>query len=317
MEVPVPAAPPAPIVTIGVPAYNADRFLRQALESLLAQDFGDFVVVVSDNASTDRTQEICRDLAAQDHRLRYVRQPVNRGGAANFDAVFRLRHPGSRYFKWAAADDVHEPTYLSAVLEVLRDDPGVVLAHARTDDIDERGLRLREWGDQGLPVDDPDVAVRFAALSQRNYQCFAMFGLMPVAVLAATRLLGYYAESDRVLLAELSLRGRFADVPEVLFHRRQHAARSVRVHPTARARAAWFEPELAARPVFPEWRMGRGFMGAVLRAPLTPADRARCLAQMGRWSVGHAPHLVRNVGRTAIEVASGRTPLRRSRSAAA
>ncbi len=301
----------APVVSIGVPVYNGERFVREALTSLLAQDFGDLEVVVSDNASTDGTEEICRDLARADHRLRYVRHPVNRGGAANFNAAFHLRHPDARYFKWAASDDVHDPAYLSTVLAALRADPGAVLGHCHAGDIDEQGRPLREWGDQGLPVGHDDVAVRFGALARRNYQCFAIFGVVPVPVLAATRLLGYYAESDRVLLAELSLRGRFVEVPQVLFHRRQHDARSVRLYPTARDRVAWFNPDLVGRPVFPEWRLGRGYLGAVARTPLPVADRARCLGQMAAWSVGHAPHLARNVGRTTKDVLGGRTPVRR------
>ena len=297
-------------MSIGVPAYNADRFLAPALESLLAQDEGDLEVVVSDNASTDGTEQLCRDLARQDRRLRYVRQSVNRGGAANFNAVFALRHPGARYFKWAAGDDTHDPRYLGAVLDVLRRDATASVAHSLTDDVDEAGRHLRSWGDQGLPGADPDVSVRFAALSQRNYQCFSIFGLMRVETLASTRGLGYYAESDRVLLTELALRGRFVDVPEELFHRRQHCGRSVRTHPTARDRVGWFNPALVGRPVFPEWRLGQGYVTALRDAPLSRADRLRCLAQMGRWTVVRGPHLIRNLARTGAEVTSGRTTLR-------
>ncbi len=301
-----------PLVSIGVPAYNAERFLTPALESLLGQTMGDLEVVVSDNGSTDGTEDICRDLATHDDRLRYVRHPVNRGGAANFNAVFALRHPGATYFKWAAADDTYDPRYLGAVLELLRDDPTVAVAHSLTDDIGARGEHLRSWGDQGLAADHTDVAVRFAALSQRNYQCFSIFGLMAVQTLAGTRGLGHYSESDRVLLAELSLRGRLADVPQELFHRRQHAGRSVNTHPTARDRIAWFNPDLVGRPVFPEWRLGRGYVGAVLSSPLSARDRARCLAQMGRWTVVRSPHLMRNVARTGADVVGGRTPVRRN-----
>lgn len=299
----------APLVSVGVPVYNAQRFVGAAVESLLAQEEGDLEVVVSDNASTDGTEDVCRALASQDRRVRYVRQPVNRGGAANFNAVAALRHPGALFFKWAAGDDTHDPRYLGAVLDVLRSDPTVALAHSLTDDVDEEGRHLRSWGDQGLPAADPDVAVRFGALSQRNYQCFSIFGLMRAETLAGTRGLGYYAESDRVLLAELSLRGRLVDVPEELFHRRQHPGRSVRTHPTARDRIAWFNPDLVGRAVFPEWRLGQGYLEAVLRADLPAGDRARCLAQMGVWAVVRGPHLLRNVARTSVDVVSGRTPI--------
>ncbi|WP_298459849.1 glycosyltransferase [uncultured Cellulomonas sp.] len=298
-------APGAPLVSIGMPAYNAEAFIVPAIESLLAQTVTDLEVVVSDNGSTDATERLCREIAARDPRLRYVRQPVNRGGAANFAAVFDLRHPDALYFKWAAADDVHEPGYLAAVLDVLRSDPSVAVAHTATDDIDEHGLHLRGWDDQGLRADDPDVAVRFASLSQRNHECFSIFGLVRADLLAATHGLGRYPESDRVLLAELSLRGRLVDVPQVLFHRRQHAGRSVREYPSARSRTAWFNPDLVGRPVFPEWRLGRGYVEAVLSAPLSPADRSRCLAQMVRWGGQHAPHLARNVARTGVDLARG------------
>ncbi len=302
-----------PLISVGVPAYNAEAFIVPALESLLGQRFRDIEVVVSDNCSTDGTERLCRELAARDPRLRYVRQPINRGGAANFNAVFALRHPGSRYFKWAAADDVYDPGYLTAVVDLLQSDPGIAVAHTLTHDIDEAGGFLRAWGDQGLPADHPDVAERFASLSQRNYQCFSIFGLMEAELLAGTRGLGYYAESDRVLLAELSLRGRLVDVPEALFFRRQHAGRSVRTHPSARERVAWFNPALVGRPVFPEWRLGQGYVGAVLAAPLPPGQRARCLARMGRWTVVKGPHLARNVARTVADVVSGRVALVASR----
>jgi glycosyltransferase involved in cell wall biosynthesis len=301
----------APLVTIGVPAYNAEQFIGAALESLLGQTMRDIEVVVSDNASTDGTEKLCRELAARDSRLRYVRQPVNRGGAANFNAVFELRHPGSRYFKWAAADDVYDPRYLEAVLGLLQSDRTVAVAHTATDDIDEEGRFLRTWDDQGLQADHPDVAVRFASLSQHHHECFSIFGLMEAETLAGTRGLGYYPESDRVLLAELALRGRLVDVPEVLFHRRQHAGRSVNAYPSARQRVAWFNPELVGRPVFPEWRLGRGYVGAVLTAPLSVRDRARCLRQMPRWMVLRGPALAANLVRTTVDITRGRAGLRR------
>ncbi|MBO1750673.1 glycosyltransferase family 2 protein [Actinotalea sp. BY-33] len=303
----------APLISIGVPVYNGAAFLVPALESLLAQTVSDLEIVISDNGSTDATEQLCREVAARDPRVLYVRQPTNYGGAANFNAVFALRHPGARYFKWAAADDVHEPGYLAAVLQLLESDPTVSVAHSRTDDVDEHGGHVRAWGDQSLEADHPDVAVRFASLSQRNYQCFSIFGLMRAEVLASTRGLGLYSESDRVLLAELSLRGRLVDVPEVLFHRRQHAGRSVRQYRTARERIAWFNPRLVGRPVFPEWRLGRGYLEAVLRAPLSTVDRTRCMAQMLRWTRLRTPHLVRNVLRSALDLAAGRVAWRGTR----
>src|SRR3954470_9957348 len=79
-----------PLITIGLPCYNSEKYLVQSIESLLSQTYGNFVLIISDNASTDRTEEICRRYAAADARVRYVRNPVNIGMSGNFNRVFAL-----------------------------------------------------------------------------------------------------------------------------------------------------------------------------------------------------------------------------------
>ncbi len=92
-----------PTVNIGMPVYNAENYLQGALDSLLAQDYGDFDLLISDNASTDRTQEICLDYTARDRRVRYQRNGRNIGAADNFNRV--LEPACGKYFMWAAHDD--------------------------------------------------------------------------------------------------------------------------------------------------------------------------------------------------------------------
>ena len=94
-----------PRVSIGMPVFNGDKFIREALDSLLAQTFTDFELIISDNASTDRTEAICREYAERDKRIRYVRQAENLGPAANFRFV--LDEAVGEYFMWAAADDLN------------------------------------------------------------------------------------------------------------------------------------------------------------------------------------------------------------------
>src|SRR3990172_11630910 len=116
---------PRPKVSVGMPVYNAERYLEEALASILAQSFDDFELVISDNASTDRTAEICRAYADKDERIRYFRMRQNYGVIDNFNSVFRLS--GGEYFKWAASDDVCERDYLRKAVDVLDRDPSIVL----------------------------------------------------------------------------------------------------------------------------------------------------------------------------------------------
>lgn len=95
---------PVPAVSIGLPVYNGASYIREALDSLLAQTFADFELIISDNASTDATETICRDYAARDRRMRYYRQTDNRGALANF--LFVLDQAVAPYFMWAAHDDL-------------------------------------------------------------------------------------------------------------------------------------------------------------------------------------------------------------------
>jgi len=111
--------PPVPQVSIGVPVYNGEPFIREALDSLLAQTFTDFELIISDNASTDRTEAICREYAAKDERIRYVRQAEHCGAMANFQFV--LDEAVGEYFMWAAADDIFYEIHLNRMVQLLTD----------------------------------------------------------------------------------------------------------------------------------------------------------------------------------------------------
>lgn len=107
----------APQVSIGMPVYNGAKFIHEALDSLLAQTFTDFELIISDNASTEETEAICREYVAKDARIRYVRQSTNLGASANFQFV--LDEAVGEYFMWAAADDVWLPDYISVCVDSL------------------------------------------------------------------------------------------------------------------------------------------------------------------------------------------------------
>src|SRR3972149_7037346 len=120
----------SPKVSVWMPVYNGERHLRNAVQSILGQTFRDIELIISDNASTDRTEAICREYASKDPRVRYYRNPKNLGAPENINSVFR-RATG-RYFKWAAANDECDPRFMEACVQILDERPNTVLAYPRT-----------------------------------------------------------------------------------------------------------------------------------------------------------------------------------------
>ena len=268
------AAPPrAPLVTIGLPVYNGERFLAQALDSLLSQTFGDFELIVSDNASTDRTAEICEDYAARDGRIRYVRQGSNRGAVWN--ANFVALQARGQYFKWASANDFCDPRMLEQCVAVLRRDPGSVVCHGRTCIVDEDTGERRPFADD-VCATDPRPSQRFKAvfgsLKLNNPIC----GVMRLDVLRRTALVPLYRDGDLVLTMELALHGRIVLLPEILLYRRFGARTwSMRLTPSDLQRFLYARS--GAEPRFPRWRRRVDLIRAVLRAPISGSEKRRTL----------------------------------------
>jgi glycosyltransferase involved in cell wall biosynthesis len=132
----------APSVTIGMPVYNGEKYLRESLESLLQQTFTDFELVISDNASTDGTEALCREFAARDSRIRYVRHVQTSNAQANFNFV--LKEARGQYFMWAASDDLWSSRYIEALRETLENDPNCVTAQGEQQVIDGEGIPMSE-----------------------------------------------------------------------------------------------------------------------------------------------------------------------------
>lgn len=283
-----------PLVSIGLPVRNGARYLREALGSLLGQTYGHLEVIVCDNASTDATERICRELAAADPRLRYHRNDVDIGGAANHNLTFTLAT--GEYFRWAAHDDLVEPDLIEQCVKVLEADPDVVLCHTDFVHIDEDGREIgfvsRAHGASPRPSE------RFAAVMLARDFCEESYGLVRSDVFGATRLQQPYTGSDRTLVAELALRGRFANVDRVLFRKRLHPGNT---YVDWRTRMAWFGERYRGRITLPFWIQLWDGLRAIARVPLTSGERARCHAVMGVWVVTHAGNLAKDL---AVAVAS-------------
>jgi len=129
-----------PRLSIGIPVYNGQEYLPELLESLLIQTFEDFEILICDNASNDRTGDICREFERRDRRVHYTCNERNLGAVANFNRVFEIST--APLFKWAAHDDLYHSDYLSECIRVLDANPDVVLAHSGTAFIDDQGRKL-------------------------------------------------------------------------------------------------------------------------------------------------------------------------------
>lgn len=275
----------APLVSIGLPVYNGEDYLAEALSSILNQTYTHFELIISDNGSTDSTRAICQAYAARDSRIRYFRSEQNRGATWNYNRVFELAR--GEYFKWHAHDDVCAPELLEKSVAVLERDPAAVLSYAKTQVIDENGNAKGEYPDR-LHLAAPEPHQRYRQYHERYHSgghCNPVFGVIRTHVLRATPLIGNYPSSDETLLGELALHGKFIEVPEYLFLRRLHERTSVDVHPSFTERMAWFDPAKADYLPSLGWRwffFGE-YVRAIQRAPLNPYQALRCYLIVGAW----------------------------------
>lgn len=297
----------SPFVSIGFPVRNGESTLVAALESLLSQDFGDFELIISDNASTDGTAAICREYARRDPRIAYSRNPENIGVNPNHDRVFRLSR--GRYFAWTAADVVHLPGMLSRCVAEVRAAVGkVVLAYPQCELVDERGLPAAPIPQSIASADRrPHRRVR-QVVGSIGYVT-QHYGLIESAALRLTRLNGSYPSSDHVLTAELAALGEIREIPEVLLRRRIDVrAGTAAVRHSAKAWRAWLDPaSQSRRSLLPaRERLAVEYARSIWRLPLRPADKASCLfaaesAYYGRLCAPAAERwrlrVVRNWGR--------------------
>lgn len=272
-----------PRLTIGLPVYNGARYLSESLDSLLGQSFTDFEVLISDNASTDETENICRRYMGRDDRIRYVRQERNLGAAPNHNFV--VEHARGEFFKWASHDDLYGRDLMLRCVEALDAHPDAVLSHARVGILEGADL-VPKVLDYGMNTDSPHAPERFRSLLfDTGGQDF--YGVIRTDVLRSTPLHdSYHVIAERPLMAEVCLHGRFYQVPEVLAFRRQHAERAG-VTPTKRAQCAILDPRRANRWRHPLVRMQAeylwAFVTAVRRGPISNSDRTECYRHVARY----------------------------------
>jgi len=301
----------SPRLSVGLPVFNGEKYLDQSLESLLGQSFEDFELIISDNASTDSTPDICRRYGKQDSRIRYIRQPRNIGLSPNHNAV--LQQSRGEYFKWAAADDLYGRDLLKSCVDALNEHPDVVLAHSWEAAIDDVGT-VTQAMDYPLATDSPRAPDRFKAILFGSSGLFEssdpaapglirvdnrgilracdMYGIARTAVMRKVTPLGSYHHSDRITICALALHGRFHMTPDWLYFRRDTSDRTYNKAPKLRDRCEVNDPARKNRLQHPTARLVAeylwAYVDAIQHAPLSAADRRECYRGLTQWMLDRA-----------------------------
>ncbi len=280
-----------PRVAVGMPVYNAGKFLAAAIESILDQTFSDLELIVCDNASTDNSPSICERYALADGRVRFLRNPVNLGANPNYRRVANEAH--SEYFKWASSNDLIDRDYIERCVLRLDGQPDAVAAFGQT-------VLFRDDPLAGVPYDDHlnlDVAnplVRFRRCVEEMGLNNALNGLIRTAALRRTSMLRDYLSSDNVLVAELALAGKIINVSETRFYRRMDPDSATPLQSAIEVRRHHY-PTDRFGSFFQSFQLARGYMSAVLLSGLAPIPRARALAYVARQTYWRLPALAADV----------------------
>lgn len=274
-----------PTISIGLPVYNGEKYLVGTIEQLLAQDYEDFELIIVNNASTDSTDEICRQFARNDSRIRYSVNEANIGASPNWNRAFQLAR--GEFFKWAMHDDDCHPTLLRLCMETFRNSPpSIALVFPKCNIIDGKG-------EVKFTVQEP-VASSSARPHKRlekmlSHICYAnaLWGLIRSSMLRQARPAGSI-EADLVLLVDLSLHGLIVEIPDVLYGLRRYERNATEINHTARALMTWYNPGHAHKMIFlPHWdRVFIEYFKCIQNAPLSLRDRILCivtLVRIGYW----------------------------------
>jgi glycosyltransferase involved in cell wall biosynthesis len=272
-----------PRLSVGLPVYNGGRYLARSLDALLGQSYQDFELIISDNASTDDTADICHEYVRLDQRVRYHRQRHNIGSSPNHNFVVDVAR--GELFKWASYDDLYARDLLAECVAALDRRPECVAAHSWTANIgpDDAILSAPRYA---LATDSADPQERFrSVLFGRGGD--DIYAVVRTNVLRQIGPQDSYHHAEHPVVAALSLYGQFHIVPDWLYFRRDHPQQAERAFASMRSRCANMDPRRADRWRNPAVRLyGEylwGYVTAIHRAPLSSGERIGCYRQLAEW----------------------------------
>lgn len=271
----------SPRLSIGLPVYNGESLLPEAIDALLGQSYKDFELIISDNASTDHTEEICRGYEEQDSRVRYIRQPRNIGMIPNHNFLVGVAR--GEFFKWASYDDLYHRDFLLRCVEALDQHPEAALAHAWCvlTDAARDPVQFFKYPEGTTALRAPD---RFRSMlyDGKGDWTYAVFRS---SILRQTPLHPTYHNGERTLITEFALHGTLYQVPDWMFFRRDHPNR----HQSPREWSAGYDPRRAKQSairLYAEYLWG--YVSVVRRSPLPSAEKRECYGHLARWLASRA-----------------------------
>ena len=280
-----------PKVSIGVPVYNGENYLELAINSLLQQSFKDFEIIISDNASTDKTQEICQIFQSQDPRIRYYRNSANLGAAYNYKKVFQLAR--GKFFKWMAHDDMCSSNYLEECIKVLESEPTIVMCFPRVLLIDKdnnlltmikentyltpKGKIISTNLQRNFASSQPSE--RFSEVLFGTTECYEFFGLSRREIIERTSKHDAYYGSDKVLLCELSLMGKLQEVSNAICYFRLHDQQSQSIK-GSEEKSRWISPELNYGAFMLRFKCAQGYYHSIFAYQISWLERVKCLKML-------------------------------------
>jgi glycosyltransferase involved in cell wall biosynthesis len=262
-------------VTIGIPVYNGENYLEEAVDSVLSQSYADLELVIVDNASEDKTDEICQDYSVRDQRVRYFRNSSNLGAAPNYNKVFSYAR--GKYFKWLAHDDRLLPSYVETTVAALDEHPEVVLCNTIVDYIGPTGEPLGTYKTPLSEAGVQDPAMRFAAMILPSHTCVDFFGMIRRSAMEGSILHQSFSGADKAFLAQMALRGRMLQLESIDVQMREHPGRYTRATRTSTNKLAWHNASLAGQRDIPVLTLYRTYRQLVKTEDLTAEQRGSCL----------------------------------------
>jgi len=269
-----------PKLSIGMPVYNGENYLCEALDSLLGQTFTDFELIISDNASTDATQSICEELAAKDSRIRYFRAKQNHG--ASWNHAFVIEKATAPLFKLAAHDDVCLPTQLAVCVDALEKNQNAVLAYTQTLMMHGDQKSMTYYKDE-VELDSDNAAIRYGDLMHEAPPAFPIFGVVRLDMLRSIPGFDPYKASDRVVLTRLALLAPFIEIKQALFQYRWHDNNASNLMSSPDQFYNWWSPGKGVGRVYPESRLMWEHLRSIFIIKLSFSERGACLREWWHW----------------------------------
>jgi glycosyltransferase involved in cell wall biosynthesis len=268
----------APRISIGMPAYNAETHIACAIQSLMEQTFTDFELIVSDNASSDGTQNIVETLAAADDRIHYVRQQENIGANRNYTFVAKAAR--GDYFKWASSNDWCARTFLKKCFDRIESEQDAVVVVPRTRLFEHELSAANDYGNDVAFVDD-SPAQRVIDLTTTLRLNNAMNGLIRAATLRRTAMIQPYYGADIVLMGHLAMYGKIVLLDEPLFYRRLEPTSATVLQDSESVRKHHY-PTGGFGMLFQNTKHNLGWLRAAMSATMPLRERRKILLHVVR-----------------------------------